>query len=326
MATLAAAIGTSHSPMLLTRPRLWLERAGQDHSNPELYDNTGVLRSWDHLDGANGEKYTDQLTAQVWEERFAACAHGLDRLASDLAELAPDVLVVVGDDQSEVFDDSVQPVMGVFWGDSWRTDTMHNVPEGEFFRSVATGYAMDDHYEFAGQPELGLDMVRGLVSRGFDVTSLARTPVGRGFGHAYGFIIRRLLGEREIPVVPILLNTYYPPNQPSAARCFDFGIALREAIESSSFSGTVALVASGGLTHFVIDEALDRRLLDGLANNDAESLRTIPDAVLNGGSSEIRNWIVVGGAMSQRKLEWSEYVPCYRTTAGTGCGMAFARW
>jgi hypothetical protein len=88
----------------------------------------------------------------------------------------------------------------------------------------------------------------------------------------------------------------------------------------------VVLVASGGLSHFVVDEALDRRVLDGIANRDAESLRTIPDELLHAGSSEIRNWVAVAGAMHDREVAWSEYAPCYRTAAGTGCGMGFLRW
>ena len=36
-------------------------------------------------------------------------------------------------------------------------------------------------------------------------------PDGGGYGHAYGFVIRRLFGGRSIPVVPVLLNTFYPP-------------------------------------------------------------------------------------------------------------------
>jgi hypothetical protein len=326
MATLHAAFGTSHSPMLLTNPQLWLQRADQDRTNPELNDHAGRRRTWAELDAEAGDRYADQLTPEVWEERFTACQKAMDRLAADLADLEPDVLVIVGDDQSEVFDSTNQPVMGVFWGDRWRTDTMHNAPPGEFFETVASGYAMDDRYDFDGQPQLGHSLVTSLVRSGFDVASLSDTPPGRGFGHAYGFIIRRLLGNRKVPVVPILLNTYYPPNQPPASRCYDFGVALGRAIEESSFEGRVVLGASGGLSHFVIDEQLDRRLLQALHDSDEQSLRSIPDAVLNAGSSEIRNWIAVGGAMNGRRVEWSQYAPCYRTSAGTGCGMAFARW
>ena len=54
-------------------------------------------------------------------------------------------------------------------------------------------------------------------------------PAGEGDGHAFGFVHRRLM-KQAIPVVPIVLNTYYPPNQPSPRRCYRLGQAIREAI------------------------------------------------------------------------------------------------
>jgi hypothetical protein len=326
MATLVGAIGTSHSPMLLTNPRLWRERAAQDRGNKELYDNQGRHVTFDELSSDVGEKYTAELSDAVWEQRYRACLAGMDRLAADLEELRPDVLVVVGDDQEEVFDATNQPSMAIFWGDSWETGTMDGAPPGEFFDSVKTGYAMDVVHKFDGHPTLALDAIKHLVASEFDVASVASTPPGHGFGHAYGFIIQRLLGERSVPVVPVMLNTYFPPNQPSAKRCYDFGRALGAGIEASPVDARVVLVASGGLSHFVVDEQLDRRVLDGIQNKDAQSLRTIPDDVLNAGSSEIRNWVAVAGAMHDRDVAWSEYAPCYRTAAGTGCGMGFLRW
>jgi hypothetical protein len=326
MATLVGAIGTSHSPMLLTNPRLWRERAAQDTRNKELFDNSGKHVTFDQLSAEVGDKYTAELADEVWQQRYTACLQGMDRLAADLEELRPDVLVVIGDDQEEVFDATNQPSMAIFWGESWETGTMEGAPPGEFFETVKTGYAMDAVHKFDGHPQLALDAIRHLVAAEFDVATVASTPPGHGFGHAYGFIIQRLLGERAVPVVPVMLNTYYPPNQPSTKRCFDFGKALAAGIEASSVDARVVLVASGGLSHFVVDEQLDRRVLDGIANLDAESLRTIPDELLNAGSSEIRNWVAVAGAMHDREVAWSEYAPCYRTPAGTGCGMGFLRW
>jgi hypothetical protein len=291
-----------------------------------LFDNSGRHVTFDELSAEVGEKYTAELADEVWEQRYTACLQGMDRLAADLEELRPDVLVVIGDDQEEVFDATNQPSMAIFWGESWETGTMEGAPPGEFFETVKTGYAMDAVHKFDGHPQLALDAIRHLVAAEFDVATVASTPPGHGFGHAYGFIIQRLLGERAVPVVPVMLNTYYPPNQPSTKRCFDFGKALAAGIEASSVDARVVLVASGGLSHFVVDEQLDRRVLDGIANRDAESLRTIPDELLNAGSSEIRNWVAVAGAMHDREVAWSEYAPCYRTPAGTGCGMGFLRW
>ena len=326
MAQLVGAIGTSHSPMLLTDPELWRQRAAQDPDNPELFDTSGRHVTYTELAAAVQGRFADQLAEDVWQQRYLLCEASMDRLAADLAALRPDVLVVVGDDQSEVFDATNQPSMAIFWGDSWETDVMHGVPDTEFFALVKAGYAMDSRHKFQGSPDLGRALIESMVADGFDLTSVASTPPGKGFGHAYGFIINRLLGERVVPVVPVMLNTYFPPNQPTPSRCYDFGRALGRAVEAAAGDQRVVLVASGGLSHFVIDEALDRRVLQAIHAKDAEALRSVPTELLNAGSSEIRNWIAVAGAMGDRDVLWSEYAPCYRTDAGTGCAMSFLRW
>ena len=88
----------------------------------------------------------------------------------------------------------------------------------------------------------------------------------------------------------------------------------------------VGILASGGLSHFTIDEALDRAVLEACRNADEATLSALPPAKLDSGNSEIRNWIVAAGAAAGLKMLWQEYVPLYRTPAGTGCGMAFAAW
>ena len=86
------------------------------------------------------------------------------------------------------------------------------------------------------------------------------------------------------------------------------------------------VVASGGLSHFVIDEELDWRVLEGLKAKDARSLVTLPFEKLNSGNSEIRNWLAAAGALERLEMRLIDYVPCYRSEAGTGCAMAFATW
>jgi len=67
-------------------------------------------------------------------------------------------------------------------------------------------------------------------------------------------------------------------------------------------------------------------LLTALRAGSEEQLRAIPPKLLNAGSSEIRNWIAVAAACKHLKLVWDEYIPVYRTPAGTGCGLGFACW
>jgi hypothetical protein len=134
------------------------------------------------------------------------------------------------------------------------------------------------------------------------------------------------MGDRIVPIVPVLLNTYYPPNQPTPARCYRLGQAIRQAVEAWAPNRRVGIVASGGLSHFFVDEALDRRVLELLAKKDADGIAALPTAALESGSSEIRNWVAAAGALEHLDMELVDYVPCYRSEAGTGVGMAFAVW
>jgi 3-O-methylgallate 3,4-dioxygenase len=88
----------------------------------------------------------------------------------------------------------------------------------------------------------------------------------------------------------------------------------------------VGVVGSGGLSHFVVDEALDRHVLAILAKKDAEAIAALPATQLDSGNSEIRNWIAAAGAAEHLEMELVDYVPSYRSEAGTGVGMGFAVW
>jgi 3-O-methylgallate 3,4-dioxygenase len=87
-------------------------------------------------------------------------------------------------------------------------------------------------------------------------------------------------------------------------------------------------VASRGLSHQVIDEELDQRVVEGLTSGDFDALRGLPRKQLNGGpgTPEILNWITVASAMAPTNMELIDYQPCYRSVAGTGHGVAFGYW
>jgi 3-O-methylgallate 3,4-dioxygenase len=134
--------------------------------------------------------------------------------------------------------------------------------------------------------------------------------------------------DRPIPHVPVLINTFYPPNQPTAQRCHKFGQALKEAIESWPEDLRVAVIASGGLSHFVVDEDLDLKFLDFMKKGDVKGMTSMPEPLLQSGTSEYKNWIPVGAIMHSAGLPMDvvDYVPCYRSSAGTGNAMGFVRW
>ena len=122
------------------------------------------------------------------------------------------------------------------------------------------------------------------------------------------------------------MNTYYPPNQATPRRCYRLGQAISEAVEDYGHDLRVGILASGGLSHFTVDEELDAAVMRALREKDAEALCTLPRNKLNSGSSEIRNWICAAGALQSLPLRWSDYQPGYRTPAGTGTGLGFAIW
>lgn len=327
MAKIAFVAGMSHTPLLAMPWQHWIEYSQRDYQNQALTLSDGRTLSYDALSAMASEKH--DVSAAALEAKAKICQASLDRLAGELESAAPDVVVIVGDDQDELFGLNNLPLFSVFFGEEI---VMHPRPirEGapEFFKIIARNYAMDAPRRFPGHPELALEIIQGFLDRDVDVSSCRRVvdPDEAGFGHAVGFVIKRLFAERTIPVVPLLLNTYYPPNVPSAARCFFVGQQLRNIIESSQLDLRVAVIASGGLSHFVVDSQLDRQVLEGLLEHDAGKLKSIPRSALRSGSSEILNWLVVAGLVDGTGVEWSEYVPLYRTPAGTGVGAAFASW
>jgi 3-O-methylgallate 3,4-dioxygenase len=173
---------------------------------------------------------------------------------------------------------------------------------------------------------LALHLITGLSTREFDVCAVREIAREQYEGHAYSYIHRTYLAERDLPIVPIMLNTYYPPNPVTPKRCVQLGAALKALIEDFPENMRVGVIASGGLSHFVVDEELDRGVLKALQEKDIDYLAQLDPKRLQAGSSEIRSWIATAAAATDLNLVWSDYTPAYRTPALTGTGLAFARW
>jgi 3-O-methylgallate 3,4-dioxygenase len=179
----------------------------------------------------------------------------------------------------------------------------------------------------ASVPELGKHITECLMDEEFDITAIKRLP-GDETPHAFGFVFRQIMNDRVVPTVPVLVNTFYGPNQPRARRCVSFGRALGRAIESWPSDVRVAVIASGGLTHFAIDESVDRKFLAAIESGRIDSVAEMKEATFQAGTSELKNWIPVAAAMETARLKPTivDYVPCYRSIAGTGNAMGFVHW
>lgn len=330
MAQIILGIGTSHSPQLSSPPEIWHDHAARDRRNPFLVAQDGEAYSYDQLP-LRPEWAIDpsRLTVEVWRGLRERTDRAIDTLSETLSKAAPDVVVVVGDDQDELFLDDGVPAVAIFWG-----ETITDIPPtDEELEHIPAGIQAAHWAIHADKPEsypvasgLGQHVIGDLMVDEIDVCQASRQPAQRGLGHAFTFVRRRLMRDRLVPILPVVLNTYVPPNQVSPRRCYTLGRALRRAIERYPEDLKVAVVASGGLSHFVVDEDLDQRVIKALGDRDAETLGTIPRRFMRSGTSEILNWIAVGGAVEHLQMQVVDYVPGYRSTAGTGIGACFAIW
>ena len=320
MASVTLGICTSHSPMLSTDVEDFSRHEERDQKNPNIPDFEALLEK-------NGDALAGELTREVAIAKHERNQKGISRLQQIFAESDVDAAVIVGDDQAEWFDKEAMPALAVYWND-WvesrppPVERMHPTLQSGYWGHYGDG--TNRRYPVAA--DLGENLVKNLSRQGFDIFSVRRQPDQEHLGHAWGFVYQRIMVDTIVPMVPIMLNTYFPPNQPTASRCWQLGQVIRETIEAMPDDRKVAVMGSGGLSHFVVDADLDRRVLEALRANDAAAIADIPEEALQSGTSEIKNWIVAASAASHLDMELIDYVPYYRTLAGSGIGMAFAAW
>ena len=337
MAKIELGIATSHGPLLSTPPEQWGERAKADRANPALWFR-GQTYKYDALETLRaGEGLEVKSDLPERQARYARCRKALEALAATFEKVNPDVVVIVGNDQQEVFCDKNMPAFSIYWGDAVAnrppTDAeMAKMPPGSSLATFAHRPQKQTQYPCA--PDLARHVIGKMMEKEFDVGTSRTLPsdglewARDALPHAFGFVLRQIMKDRPVPHIPIMINTFYPPNQPTAQRCHRFGRALKEAIESWPQQARVAVVASGGLSHFVVDEDLDQEFLALLGNGDARGMTAMPETYLQSGTSEFKNWIPVGAIMHDAGLPMDvvDYVPCYRSSAGTGNAMGFVRW
>jgi 3-O-methylgallate 3,4-dioxygenase len=326
MAKIVLGIGSSHTPMLNAPPTDWGRFIETDRLRPQR-DKAGRPMSYRELEQLAPPQLAAELTPEVFARKHQQAMAHLERLAALVRNARLDTLIVVGDDQKELYHDDNMPSMLLYRGATIRNAPVPRPGAPQWAQAAsARYYEREQPRDYPVDAELANHRVTELVEREFDLACADHLAEGHGEGHAFGFVHNRLLAGQDIPVVPIFLNTYFPPNQPTPARCYKLGQALRAAVESFGSERRVGVVASGGLSHFTVDEELDGRVIRALRERDAQALAALPREQLHSGSSEIRNWICLAGAVEQLALRQIDYVPAYRTPAGTGTGLCFADW
>ncbi len=61
-------------------------------------------------------------------------------------------------------------------------------------------------------------LITDLCSLGFDPAHSQRYLDGQGMSHSFGYVYHRIMTEKVFPIIPVNINTYYPPNQVTPLR------------------------------------------------------------------------------------------------------------
>jgi len=252
--------------MLSMPPELWLEFGEDDRKREELvapWDGSTV--TYDELLDHAEPSIAKELTPDRLRSRHETAQRAIGTLAETLADARPDVVVIISNDQQELFYDDIMPCFAIYWGDTIPLLARQPNPNGPRHRSAsAWGYG-DVSRDVPVNPELGKHLIDYLIASEFDVAQFRYLrseyggtvgPAGyikkrsqatirqQGLPHGFAFAVKRIMESQPIPIVPLFQNTFYPPAQPSARRCYALGRALRSGIEAWDRELRVAIVAS----------------------------------------------------------------------------------
>ena len=336
MAEIVLGVWTTHGPQLSTTPEQWMLRVPADRKRKHWFK--GREYSFEELaDMRRTENLAEKSGLESRTRNHAACQAAIARVAQIWKEVNPDVCVVFGNDQRELVLPEMQPAYTIFHGETfWNgplpKERAATLPPG--IGEAEWANRTKERTEYKGLPDLAeLLLERGLDS-GWDFAASSEWPEHPsphhhvGTPHAFAYLLRRVMEDRAVPMLPIITNTFFPPNQPRPWRCFELGQLVHQVLTEWKRDVRVAVFGSGGMSHFTINEDFDQALFKAIETRDAAYLRAINPNLMKDGTSELLNWISASGCLFQTKLsgERIDYVPCYRTEAGTGTAQGFVVW
>jgi protocatechuate 4,5-dioxygenase beta chain len=229
-----------------------------------------------------------------------------------MAEVAPDVCVVVYNDHASAFGLEVIPTFALGLADE--------------FPPADEGYGPRPVPPVVGHPELAWHLAESLILDEFDLTLVNEMPVD----HGLTVPLSVMFGTPEAwpcRVVPLLVNVVqYPP--PTGRRCFRLGQAVRRAVESFEGDERVVVMGTGGMSHQLqaqraglINVEFDLAFLDRLVA-DPDGAAAIPhvEYLREAGSEgiELVMWLVMRGALPAevREVYRATHVPTSNTHNG----------
>ncbi len=134
MARIVLGMGTSHTPMLNAPPTDWPRFIERDSQRTNLLDTEGRLTNYEEQlkHAPAGIAGGDHAGADAGAAR--AVQGAISRLGEFLREARLDALIVVGDDQDELYHHDNMPGILVYYG-----ETIRNVPLARWRSPIGDG-------------------------------------------------------------------------------------------------------------------------------------------------------------------------------------------
>lgn len=237
-----------------------------------------------------------------------------------LDDFAPDLVLILGDDQYENFLEDVIPAYCV----NAHPEFTYGPPAKNYW-----GEPAGTKFTLPGNQEAGKYLASKLLSAGFD-TAYSYKPLHHDLGHAFTNAILFLDYDRtgfSYPLLPVSLNSYgrqvicqkggFPdfgritteedldPPAPTPWRLFDLGAEIARIFAESPWR--VAIIASSGWSHGFLtrknnflfpDVAADKKLFAALTAGEYRTWRNYPaEAIEDSGQHEVLNWMCLAGAL-----------------------------
>jgi protocatechuate 4,5-dioxygenase, beta chain len=237
---------------------------------------------------------------------------GYERSKKWIAELKPDVVILVYNDHASAFSLELIPTFALGCAAEFEP-----ADEGWGPRPVPT---------VLGHPELAWHMAQSLILDEFDMTIVNEMDVD----HGLTVPLSLMFGQPSawpVKVIPLAVNVVqYPP--PTGNRCYNLGKAIRKAVESFDQDLKVVIFGTGGMSHQLqgpraglINKDFDSRFLDRLVT-DPVGLSRLPhvEYLREAGSEgvEMVMWLIMRGALDNQVQEVHRFyhVPASNTAVG----------
>ncbi|SRR6266542_2610284 len=255
---------------------------------------------------------------------------GFSRMRDEIQRAKPDALVVVATDHGRIYPLNHQPqfVLGVS------------------ARARGIGDAGLPTCEVPIHQKVAQQILEGCIEAGVDLAYSEDVSID----HSFVTPLMLTTPDLDVPIVPLVQNTRMPP-MPTLQRSYKVGEVLGQVLRTAS-GGKVAILGTGGLSHWVGDEPrrnflqqpagtrfgheqefplvlgergeinsqFDREFLETLERGAAvQFVREWSNERLvevgGNGAQEIRNWLLVAGVAQDAPLEVLAYaaVPEWHT-------------